>query len=43
MYDCSDGIFFANVYFDVVGGVGLLFRYFDPQNYYSVDIGLKGE
>jgi len=43
MYDCSDGIFFANVYFDEIGAVGLLFRYFDQHNYYSVDLAQNGE
>jgi len=42
MYDCSDGLFFTNVYFNQVDAVGLLFRYSDNSNYYSVDINKNG-
>ncbi len=41
-FDCSDALFKANVYFETVGQASLVFRYYDENNYYSLEMNVPG-
>jgi len=38
MFECPNGVMNANVYFADLGEAGLIFRYYDKNNYYSLSI-----
>jgi len=41
-FDCNDGLFKVNVYFESKGNVAILFRYYDDQNFYSLELNTPG-
>jgi len=37
-FDCNDGLFKANVYFNSLGFVVLVFRYYNANNFYALEL-----
>lgn len=42
-YDCNDGLFKANVYFNTLGHAVIMVRYYDENNFYALELNGKGK
>jgi len=41
-FDCSDGIFFVNVYLESTSFAAILFRFYDENNFYALELNSPG-
>jgi len=37
-FDCNDGLMKVNVYFETIGNAIILFRYYDDNNFYALEL-----
>lgn len=42
-FDCNDGLYKVNVYFNTVEYAIILLRYYDEANFYSLELNKPGE
>jgi len=42
-FDCNDGLLKVNVYFESKGNAAIMFRYYDDQNFYSLELNTPGQ
>lgn len=42
-FDCHDGLYKINLYFNTLGQAVIIARYYDSQNFYAIELGFPGK
>jgi len=42
-FDCNDGMLKFNVFFESLGPTAIVFRYYDSNNFYALELNTPGQ
>jgi len=42
-FDCHDGLYKINVYFNTIGRAVIMIRYYDESNFYALELNFDGK
>lgn len=42
MFDCNDGLYRVNLFFNTLGAAIIVARYYDDKNFYAIELNTPG-